>query len=80
VFYFVFFLQFLFLLIFIVFALLSNPKRGEKKKKEFLSIFCNFGEIIFGIGLEHTNAKGTTCGRSVVETLAKKKKRNSSIL
>jgi len=37
-----------------------------------MSLFCSFGEIIHRIVLKHTNAKGTTCGRSVAETLPKK--------
>jgi hypothetical protein len=54
---------------------LSNQKKkGQKRKKEneFLSLFYSFGEIIHRIGLEHTNAKGTTSCRSVTETLPKK--------
>jgi hypothetical protein len=35
-------------------------------------LFCSFGEIIHGIVLEHTNAKGTTCSGSVAETSPKK--------
>jgi len=35
-------------------------------------LFCSFGEIIHEIVLERTNAKDTTCGRSVAETFAKK--------
>jgi len=46
-------------------------KKKKKKKKEFMSLFCSFGEIIHGIGLKHTNAK-VTCGKSVAETLPKK--------
>jgi hypothetical protein len=45
----------------------------KKKKKKFMSLFCSFGEIIHGIVFEHTNAKGTTYGESVAETLPKKK-------
>jgi hypothetical protein len=52
---------------------LSNQKEKKKKKKSsFLSLFCSFGEIIHEIVLERTNAKDTTCGRSVAETFAKK--------
>jgi hypothetical protein len=36
-----------------------------------MSLFCSFGEIIHGIGLEHTNAKSTTYCRLVAETLPK---------
>jgi hypothetical protein len=35
-------------------------------------LFCSFGEIIHGIGLEHIKAKGTTCGKIAAETLPKK--------
>jgi len=42
------------------------------KKKKFMSLYCSFGEIIYKIVLKHTNAKGTTCGRSVAKTLPKK--------
>jgi hypothetical protein len=60
-------------LLFFILAFLSNPKKKKKREKmEFLSLFCSFGAIIHRIFLEHTNAKGTTCGRSVVETLPKK--------
>jgi hypothetical protein len=62
--------NFCFFLFLFVFALLSNQKKRKKEKKRvFLSLFCSFSEIINRIGLEHTNAKGTTCGRSVAETL-----------
>jgi hypothetical protein len=68
------FFFFLFLFIFICFCFIVYPKKKERKEKVFLSLFCSFGEIIHRIGLEHTNAKGTTCGRLVAETLPKKKK------
>jgi hypothetical protein len=45
----------------------------KEKKNRVLSLFCSFGEIIHRVVLEHTNAKGTTCGNSVTETLPKKK-------
>jgi hypothetical protein len=63
------------LFIFICFCFIVYPKKKERKEKVFLSLFCSFGEIIHRIGLEHTNAKGTTCGRLVAETLPKKKKK-----
>jgi len=46
-------------------------KKRKKKEKEFLLLFCSFGEIIHGIVLKRINAKGTICGRSVAETLPK---------
>jgi hypothetical protein len=42
---------------------LSNQKKKKKEKKGVFVIVL----------LEHTNVKGTTCGRSVAETLPKKK-------
>jgi hypothetical protein len=55
--------NFCFFLFLFVFALLSNQKKKKKEKKGVFVIVL----------LEHTNVKGTTCGRSVAETLPKKK-------
>jgi hypothetical protein len=61
IFFFFFFFFFFNILVFFFFFFL----------REFLSLFCSFGEVIHGILLEHTNAKGTTCSSSVAETLPK---------
>jgi len=34
-------------------------------------LFYSFGEMVYGIGLKHANANGTTCGRPAAETLSK---------